>query len=125
MTEAVTNRASEVTITTAGRTRNCPRGHPRLLALGGVAGADAQLGDLVPVAGSDFSLGANPGTANSVDEGSVDELLDVGVVDTAGGQELHVAEGTGQILQSVQTVTETRFDALITLHCSTAHYKAQ
>ena len=78
----------------------------KLLALGGLAGTDAQLGDLVPVTGSDVSLGADPGTADSVDEGRVDELLDVGVGDTAGGQELQADEGTGQVLQGVQTAVD-------------------
>ena len=54
-----------------------------LLALGSLAGADAQLSNLVPVAGCDVSLGADPGAADCVDEGSVDELLDVGVGNTA------------------------------------------
>ena len=63
----------------------------------------AQLSDLVPVAGNDISLGADPGTADSMDEGSVDEFLDVVIVDTTGGQELHGAEGSSQVLQSLQT----------------------
>ena len=78
----------------------------KLLALGCLTGTDAQLGDLVPVTGSDVSLGADPGTADGVDEGSVDELLDVVVVDAAGGQELQTDEGTGQVLQSVQTAVD-------------------
>ena len=41
-----------------------------------------------------------------MDEGSVDELLDVAVVDTAGGQELHGAEGSSQILQSLQATVD-------------------
>ena len=41
-----------------------------------------------------------------MDEGSVDELLDVAVVDAAGGQELQADEGTGQILQGVQAAVD-------------------
>ena len=78
----------------------------KLLALGGLAGVDAQLGDLLPVAGQNVSLGADPGAADGVDEGSVDELLDVAVVDAAGGQELQTLERTGQVLQSVQTAVD-------------------
>ena len=74
-----------------------------LLAAGSLAGADAQLGDLVPVAGCDVSLGADPGATNSVDEGRIDEFLNVGIGDAAGGQELQTHKGAGQILQGVQT----------------------
>ena len=63
----------------------------------------AQLGNLVPVAGNDVSLGTDPGTTHSVDEGSVDEFLDVVIVDTAGGQELQTDKGSRQVLQSLQT----------------------
>ena len=74
-----------------------------LLTTSSLVSALAQLGDLVPVAGYDISLGADPGTADSMDEGGVDEFLDVVIVDTAGGQELHGAEGSSQVLQSLQT----------------------
>ena len=73
----------------------------QLFALGGLAGIQAQLGDLLPVACSDVSLGTDPAAAYRVDEGSVHIFLDVGGVHAAGGQELQPHEGRGQILHSV------------------------
>lgn len=72
------------------------------LALGGLPGVQAQLGNLAPVARGNVRLGADPAAAHGVDEGGVDVLSDVVAVHAAGGQELHAHKGSGQILHGLQ-----------------------
>ena len=71
-----------------------------LLALGSLVCALAQLGDLVPVAGSDVSLGADPGTANSVDEGSIDEFLMLSLETPPVGRNFMVPKGAARFFRA-------------------------
>ena len=97
----VTNRAVPIGVTITLRVGHALSAEIlRLLAAGSLMCALAQLGDLVPVASSNVSLGADPGTADSVDEGSVDEFLDVVIVDTAGGRNFMEPKGAARFFRA-------------------------